>query len=242
VHLSFVYNCGNLVATTVGVPEERDMDKVKDIVKDFPAKEYVPKSITVETPEEAKAREEAGEPAPAQGPAEAEDEEPVIERLMGQLTEDAKVLQADKFAPADFEKDDDRNFHIDFITAMSNMRARNYKIEEADRNKTKMIAGKIIPAIATTTAMITGSVGVELLKFVQGFRDIDKFKNSFINLNQPMWLFSEPDEVLKKKDKEYCPIAMGPIKYHPPGWTTYDKVTVDAGSLTIQGVCDAIKE
>jgi hypothetical protein len=31
---------------------------------------------------------------------------------------------------ADFEKDDDSNFHIDFINAASNLRARNYRITE----------------------------------------------------------------------------------------------------------------
>jgi len=66
----------------------------------------------------------------------------------------------------EFEKDDDSNFHIDFISAVANLRARNYTIEEVPRHKVKLIAGKIIPAIATATAMIVGTVGFEVLKFV----------------------------------------------------------------------------
>lgn len=60
--------------------------------------------------------------------------------------------------PAEFEKDDDSNGHIDFITAASNLRATMYGIENADRFKTKRIAGRIVPAIATTTAAVSGLV------------------------------------------------------------------------------------
>jgi len=155
-----------------------------------------------------------------------------------QLDVSSKIITPEKVFPADFEKDDDTNFHIDFINATSNLRARNYKIGECDRNKTKMIAGKIIPAIATTTAMITGAVCTELIKFTYGWNDITKFKNSFINLALPMFLFSEPDEVKKNKSKEYDPILMCATKCIPEDWTCYDKVTINEGSISFQQLID----
>ena len=36
--------------------------------------------------------------------------------------------------PHDFEKDDDDNFHIDFLTIATNLRAWNYQLELASRH------------------------------------------------------------------------------------------------------------
>ena len=77
------------------------------------------------------------------------------------------------------------------MSSTANLRARNYKIKEAERFKIKMIAGKIIPAIATATAMVVGAVGLEFIKLVLK-KPITVMKNSFMNLALPLWLFSEP--------------------------------------------------
>jgi len=56
----------------------------------------------------------------------------------------------------EFEKDDDSNFHIDFICACANIRALNYGLKEMDWLTVKLKAGRIVPALATTTSAIAG--------------------------------------------------------------------------------------
>ena len=101
------------------------------------------------------------------------------------------INQDQKTSPVEFEKDDPTNFHIEFMGGVSNLRARNYKIEEVDNFKIKLIAGKIIPAIATTTAMVVGAVGIEIIKYLVG-KKADAYKNVTINLALPLWIFNDP--------------------------------------------------
>lgn len=137
--------------------------------------------------------------------------------------------------PADFEKDEDLNFHIDFITFASNLRAWNYHIQAAPRHKCKMIAGKIIPAIATATATITGFVCLELLKLLQQ-KPYDDYRSSYNNLGYNQYLFEQPTEPIKAKDK-YDQIMMSDIKAVPPGFTKWDKILIK-GPITMKQFLD----
>lgn len=142
--------------------------------------------------------------------------------------------------PEDFEKDDDSNGHIDFIHACSNLRARNYTIQESDRQKTKMIAGKIIPAIATTTAAITGIVSLQLYTLLQT-HEMTYMRNCFLNLAVSLFVLTEPAEKIVMKDKEYDEMLLGPVKAVPPNWTVWDHIDINK-SMTVGEFIDLMKK
>ena len=98
------------------------------------------------------------------------------------------------FMPQEFEKDDDSNWHIDWITSSSNLRACNYAIPCATKQQSKGIAGRIIPAISTTTAAVSGLILLEMLKYLNGFKQVDLYRSTFINLAEPVVVYSDPIE------------------------------------------------
>lgn len=90
----------------------------------------------------------------------------------------------------DFDKDIDE--HMRVVASCANLRARNYTIPEVDLHTSRGIAGKIIPAIATTTSLVTGAVCMEMYKYLQD-KPIDSYYNNFYNLAIPLMTSMNPE-------------------------------------------------
>lgn len=77
----------------------------------------------------------------------------------------------------EFDKDDDDM--LDFVAALANLRAEAFGIEKISRFKIKEMAGNIIPAIATTNAMIAGAVVLLGISLVSDTR-VEDLKNVYL--------------------------------------------------------------
>ncbi|KAI9555299.1 hypothetical protein GHT06_017814 [Daphnia sinensis] len=65
-----------------------------------------------------------------------------------------------------WDKDDEAS--MDFVTACSNLRSHVFSIPKKSRFDVKAMAGNIIPAIATTNAVIAGLIVFEAFKILEG--------------------------------------------------------------------------
>ncbi|KAG2427387.1 hypothetical protein HYH02_014607 [Chlamydomonas schloesseri] len=222
-HAAFVQAGAILRAEVFGIPRPdwaSSAAKVAEVAAavDIPA--FVPRAgVQIETDPKA----DRSKPAAAD---KTHDDETVIEGLLGRLEGAVPGLAKEgfKLSPIQFEKDDDTNFHMDLIAGLANMRARNYSIPEVDKLKAKLIAGRIIPAIATATAVATGLVCLELYKVVLPGKKLEAYRNTFANLALPLFAMAEP-------------IPPKATTYNGLTWSLWDRWTLE-GDLTVQQVLD----
>jgi len=159
------------------------------------------------------------------------------------LTAHLRTLEVKEYKPLkaeEFEKDDDKNHHVDFITSATNLRAFNYQIKPSKKAECRMIAGRIIPAIATTTAMITGFVQLEICKHIKQVA-LEKHRMVTVNLavnNYTLELL--PDPIKKKSGMD--PATQMEVKAVPENWTVWDRVKIEADDVSLEEFLAVFKE
>jgi ubiquitin-activating enzyme E1 len=234
LHFDYFFSATNLFLFIMGLEPVRDQAQFRSMLAsvDLSVADWEPPAETVDVSEEEAKTEEAA----ASDEDMKEFEQLVSEARALAASGDVKTMQV-----AEFEKDDDTNFHIDFITASSNMRAWNYRVVLGTRLKTKVIAGKIIAALASTTAMITGLCSLEFYKLVLGLQKDEKQNPYFdTNVNLATATFNSfAVQDAKKEQDGFDPVMQCEIKAVPAGFTPWDFISID-GDLTCEQLMETL--
>ena len=221
--------------------EELSEENIKKICGKIILPEFVVKNVNENE------IEEQGSTTPSQNQNSDEkngnkkEEKIKINEILNELEKiDVTKFNLDKINPEKLEKDHDDNGHIDFIHLSANFRAKNYNIKECERNKTKIIAGKIIPTILTSTASIAGIASLQIFTLLQT-HDINYLRKCFFNLGRLEFILTNPLKPIYKKDLKINKIIGQPTKVIPENTSCWDKIKIN-GSKTCQEVIDFLKE
>lgn len=178
LHLCFIMSAANISSQVHNIEHSTDMGYVKSVLENLKVPTFEPKSgIKIAVTDNELST--PGDPC--------QDVDSIISKIPP--PQEAKSARV---SSVEFEKDNDENFHMDFVYSAASLRAINYSIKVASRHKVKLVAGRIIPAIATTTSLVSGLAMLELYKIIDCKKNIECYKNGFINLSLPFFSFSEP--------------------------------------------------
>lgn len=204
VHASFIAACACLRAVTCGIPigtNDSRSSKTKTEIAlqaaQMKAKEFVPSDKKSKSLKDQADKGKEGNQNNEENKVEDFEmtKEDIAKSILSCIKEKVGDLSLAKSklkcSPQEFEKDEDENFHIDVLYAMTNCRAINYNLAKMDWITVKLKAGRIIPALATTTSAIAGLQTIELVKLLAKV-ELEDHKNSFLNLSIPVLTQSEP--------------------------------------------------
>jgi len=224
-HFDFIVAASNLRASMYGIKGRTDEEYFQKLLQDVIVPDFNPADGVKIAANEEEAKQDNNN-------HEIRDVDDECDEILNSLPKPSE-LAGFRLNPIEFDKDVDE--HMLFVTACSNLRALNYTIPTEDTHRSRAIAGKIIPAIATTTALVTGLVCLELYKVIGTAKKelaVDALKCGFINLAVPFITMSEPTRPATTK---------AILKGKEWNWTAWDSLDVNLGDITLAEFCDHFK-
>ena len=150
--------------------------------------------------------------------------------------------RTNKYNILEFDKDDTKKGHLDFLHSISNLRAKIYKISNCDEIKIFKYIGKIGPSTITSTATIVGFNMLQMIRLIINKYENEKIIHSYqIDMSQNLYIMTNKINPIYKEDESIDEISGKKIKNIPNKFTCWDKFLIE-GPKTIQEIIDLFNE
>jgi ubiquitin-activating enzyme E1 len=176
-HLKYIYYLSNIRADLYEINRCFDIYKIKEKIKTIKIPEFIPRNdVIIKT--------------------DMNEKDNYIKNIDNviELPNIKKYKNKIKINPLILDINEINNYHIEFISYLSNARAVNYNINTERNFKIKKIVGNIVPSLITTTSLVAGLASIELYKLIQNHKKINKYRNNKINLSLPFIKYNIPDK------------------------------------------------
>lgn len=147
-----------------------------------------------------------------------------------------------KYNILEFDKDDNKKGHLDFIHSISNLRAKIYKISNCDELKIFKYIGKIGPSTITSTATIVGFNILQMIRLIINNNENEKIIHSYqIDMSQNVYIMTNKINPIYKEDESIDELSGKKIKNIPKKFSCWDKFLIE-GPKTIEEIINLFNE
>lgn len=149
------------------------------------------------------------------------------------------ILLNNEITSVTYDKDND--ILLRMMVSISNTRAQIYGISEVSYLDIKLISGKIIPALSTTTTVIAGMVMLEILKYFSTLTPCD----TNINLGTNEYLLFDSQKPSVTYNNMFHPVYNMNIKTIPYQFNTWDRIRISCKNdscSTVNELLEFLKE
>lgn len=221
LHMDFIVAAANLQATVYGLKGCQDQRHFMQILEKFQVPEFKPKEGVKIAVSDSEIRSTTQGNASATGQSyDAGSPSDILRDLPAPAT-----LVGYRLSSIEFDKDDEKNFHSEFVHATANLRAQNYGIYLSDKLQARLVGGKAIPSIVTADAVVGGLMCLEVYKILQE-KPLEDYRHSYFNLSLPMFVSAHPikavENTVLRSEKE------------PLLWTLWDKFEMECVGMSLQ--------